>query len=209
VLVISLMMVMVMGCDTQDGIESLPFYAERTFTPDWTAPEALPRDFHRVPDFSLTDQRGEAVTEADMDGNITVVNYFFATCSGICPKLSASMKAVDAAFGEDAALMLLSHSATPDKDTVEALASFAQREGVASGRWHLLTGERSLIYRLGREAYFIEEDLGEERSEDDFIHSENIVLLDGERRLRGVYSGLNPSAVQQLIRDIATLMEEG
>jgi protein SCO1/2 len=187
-------------------VEHLPYFDERTFTPRWLSPDALPAELHRVPAFSLTDQHGAAVTEAVMEGSITVVNYFFATCSGICPKLSASMKAIDAAFAPDAPLVLLSHSATPTADTVEVLADFAQQRGVTSDRWHLLTGDRDLIYHLGRSVYFIEEELGEQRSPEDFLHTENIVLIDHERHLRGVYSGLNTAAVQQLIADIQTLM---
>lgn len=199
------------GCHTPASasrVESLPFFDERTFTPHWLSPDAVPADFHQIRPFSLTNQRGETITESEMDGRISVVNYFFATCSGICPKLSQSMKSVDASFESSADVVLMSHSATPQEDTVSALAAFATREGVASSQWHLLTGDRSLIYELGRDGYFIEEDLGEEKSDDDFLHTENIVLLDRQRRIRGIYNGLNQTSVQQLITDIQTLMAE-
>lgn len=207
---VGLMLAALTGCGVEQSgsrVEHLPYFSERTFTPQWLEPAGVPADFHRVPSFSLTNQRGEAVTEAAMDGRISVVNYFFATCSGICPKLSASMKSIDASFGPQAPLLLLSHSVTPTLDTVSVLADFAGKQGVTSERWHLLTGEREAIYHLGRSVYFVEEDLGEERSPEDFLHTESIVLLDEERRIRGVYSGLNPAAVKQLTLDIQALMD--
>ncbi|MFT5680335.1 MAG: protein SCO1/2 [Myxococcota bacterium] len=206
---IAMLLGTLVGCDSDPGasrVEHLPFYEERTFTPRWLEPDAVPEDFHRVSAFSLTNQRGESITEAVMDDRITVVNYFFATCSGICPKLSASMKSIDEAFGSDAPLVLLSHSVTPTLDTVEVLADFAEKKGVDSDRWHLLTGDRDLIYHLGRSVYFVEEDLGKEKSVEDFLHTESIVLLDEEQRIRGVYNGLNATSVKQLTVDIATLM---
>lgn len=189
-------------------VSSLPYYDSKAFTPHWIAPDDVPADFHRVSDFSLTDQDGQEVTQADMDGKVTVVDYFFTTCSGICPMLTKNMAVVDAAFPEEAELLLLSHSATPEKDTVAVLREYADAKGVDSTRWHLLTGDRSLIYHLGREVYFVEEDMGEEKGEDDFLHTENLVLIDRQRHIRGVYNGLNQASIQQLNVDIQTLLDE-
>lgn len=189
-------------------VATLPFYDSAEFTPRWVAPEALPADFHRIPAFSLSDQHSEVVTEADMDGQITVVNFFFASCTGICPQLSASMKRLDETLPE-AGILLLSHSVTPRTDTPEVLAQFAKNKGLDSDRWHLLTGEQQVIYSLGRSAYFVEEDLGEEKDLTEFLHTENIVLIDGDRHIRGIYNGLNTTSVSQLIADVETLQGEG
>ena len=88
------------------------------------------------------------------------------------------------------------------------LADYAEEQGVASLRWHLLTGDRASIYDLGRSAYFIEEDLGKDKAPDDFLHTENLVLLDGQRRIRGIYNGMNEASVAQLITDASTLLAE-
>ena len=186
-------------------VESLPFYDSAEFTPRWEDPQALPADFHQIPDFALLNQHGETITQADMDGQITVVNFFFASCTGICPQLSQAMKRVDESLPEEG-VVLLSHSVTPQTDTPEVLAQFAKDKGLESDRWHLLTGDQALIYSLGRSAYFVEEDLGEEKDLTEFLHTENLVLLDEDRHIRGIYNGLNATSVGQLITDANTLI---
>ena len=185
---------------------TLPFFDSPEFTPRWIDPEDLPDDFHTIPSFTLYNQRGETVTEAALDGNITVVDFFFTACNGICPRLTQSMARIDAAIDPDADFVLLSHSVTPERDTPEVLQSWAEAKGVRSDRWHLLTGERSTIYALGRSAYFIEESLGLEKNPDDFLHTENMVLLDRSRRIRGVYNGVNKASVSQLTKDAQALL---
>lgn len=105
-------------------------------------------------------------------------------------------------------MLLLSHSITPKIDSVETLKKYAEEKGVISGKWHLVTGNRDEIYALGRSAYFIEEDLGEEKKDSDFIHTENFVLVDYNGHLRGIYNGLNAASVHQLIQDIRVLKKE-
>lgn len=115
------------------------------------------------------------------------------------------MKRVDETLPPEGVL-LLSHSVTPQTDTPEVLAEFAKNKGLNSERWHLLTGEQQVIYSLGRSAYFVEEDLGEEKDLTEFLHTENIVLIDEERHIRGIYNGLNTTSVDQLIADANTLL---
>ncbi len=190
--------------------DALPYYADGDFTPHWFAPEAVPADFHTIPAFSLTDQEGRTVTEADLDGQLTVANFFFTACPGICPMTTANMKRVQDAFADDADVVLVSHSVTPDADSVATLAAFAERTGVLSDRWRLVTGDRDKIYALGKEAYFADDDLGETVAAPDaaFTHTESFYLLDGDRRIRGVYNGMNTAAVTQLIEDIQALQHE-
>lgn len=186
-------------------VATLPYYDARTFTPAWMQPDRVPDDYHRIPEFELLNQRGETVTEAAMDGKITVASFFFTSCGGICPKMTASLKRIDAELaGED--VLLLTHTVMPSTDTVAALRAYTARHDISSERWHFLTGERSMIYALGRRAYFAEEDLGEAAGDDDFLHSENLVLVDGDRHLRGVYNGLDESSVGLLLADVRTLL---
>ena len=189
----------------------LPYYADGDFTPHWFDSRAdVPDDFHAIPAFVLTDQKGRTITEADLDGRITVANFFFTACPGICPMTTANMRRVQEAFSNDAAVVLLSHSVTPDADSVAALQAFAERTEVLADRWHLVTGERAEIYALGKSAYFADDDLGEATPTPDaaFTHTESFYLLDGDRRIRGIYNGMNTAAVSQLIDDVRTLRQE-
>lgn len=209
-----LLVAMSFGCKEKANEGSrtaiLPYYNEGTYTPQWLYPgtEAL-QNFHRIPTFSLTNQEGESFSEQNLEGKIYVADFFFTSCPGICPKMTANMSILQEEYLSDEEVMLISHSVTPELDTVEVLKRYAEEKGVNSKTWHLLTGERSEIYDLGRKQYFVEEDLGLEKDIDDFLHTENFVLVDKNRHIRGIYNGLNKTAIKQLITDIKTLKKEG
>jgi protein SCO1/2 len=190
-------------------VESLPYYREATFTPYWYATDSDSLlGFHRIPSFSLINQLGDTLTEQAFANKIYVADFFFTSCPGICPKMTANMKLVQEAFLKEQEVLLLSHSVTPEYDSVAVLREYATNKGAINNKWHLVTGNREEIYALGREAYFIEEDLGLEKDLDEFLHTENFVLIDKNRRIRGIYNGLNKGAVHQLIADIKTLQQQ-
>ena len=192
-----------------EPVTTLPFYDEATFTPRWLDPASVtPERMHAIGDFSLTNQHGATVTRDDLSGRVYVVNFFFATCAGICRSMNRNMKRIQDAYAGADDVALLSHSVTPDEDTPAVLANYAREFECNEGQWHLLTGSKSEIYALGRESYFIEQDAAKVGSDDAFIHSENFVLVDGNGHLRGIYNGLNRVEVDQLIRDIALLRVE-
>ena len=190
-------------------VENLPYYQEATFTPQWFEPgsDSL-ESFHRIPSFSLINQAGDTITEKSLDDKIYVADFFFTTCPGICPKMTSNMTLIQEAFLEDEEVMLLSHSVTPELDDVEQLRIYGEAKGIQADKWHLLTGNRKTIYDLGRKSYFVEEDLGLKKSDGEFLHTENFVLIDKNRHIRGIYNGLNKAAVNQLIADIKTLKQE-
>ncbi|WP_417602459.1 SCO family protein [Owenweeksia hongkongensis] len=184
----------------------LPYYNEATFTPHWLAKDKDElNDFHQIPEFSLVNQNGEIITKKTLRGKIYVTNFFFTSCPGICPKMTTNMGLIQEAFLHDDDVLLLSHSVTPDFDSVPILKEYAQKKNVESGKWHLLTGDRDQIYSLGRNSYFVEEDLGLEKDNDDFLHTENVILVDQNGYIRGIYNGLNQASMTQLIEDIQTL----
>lgn len=184
----------------------LPYYGDATFTPLWAQGEqTLPEQFHRLPDFSLTNQHGDRVTAGTFAGKVFVANFFFTACPGICRQMNTNMARVQEALADDDGVMLLSHSVTPDVDTPQVLHGYAERFGAIAGKWHMVTGDRDDIYALGRQGYFVEEDQGQPRSKEAFLHSENLIVVDAERRLRGIYDGLNKTDVDRLIRDLKTL----
>ncbi len=191
-------------------VPALPYYNDASFTPHWldNNSEVL-SSFHKIPEFSLIDQEGQVITQQSFEDKIYITDFFFTSCPGICPKMTANMSVLQDVFLEDEEVLLLSHSVTPDKDTVSVLKDYAEAKGVLAKKWHLVTGDRKEIYNLGRQAYFVEEDLGETKTDEDFLHTENFVLIDKNKHIRGIYNGLNKTAIQQLITDLKTLKNEG
>lgn len=173
-------------------IETLPYYSDGNFTPYWFGDQSDSLlGFHKIPPFQLINQWGDTITEKTFENKIYVTDFFFTSCPGICPKLTANLQLVQEAFKDDSSVLLLSHSVTPDYDTVEVLRRYAEKNDIQGRQWHLVTGMRNEIYDLGRNAYFAEENLGVPTGESDFLHTENFILVDKNRNIRGVYNGLN------------------
>lgn len=190
-------------------VERLPYFGDASFTPHWLEDgDPALASFHRISSFSLINQEGDTITEQDFDDKVYIVDFFFTFCPGICPKMTANMSLLQEEFLENDAVLLLSHSVTPDMDSVPALQAYAQEKGILPHKWHLATGDRAEIYRMGRKEYFIEEDLGLEKRDDEFLHTESFVLIDKHRYIRGIYNGINLSSTNQLIADVKTLLEE-
>jgi protein SCO1 len=190
-------------------VASLPYYNEASFTPHWMEPGSSDlANFHTISDFSLMNQEGETITQKTFENKIYITDFFFTYCTGICPKMTANMEVVQEAFLNDLDVLLLSHSVTPEHDSIPVLKFYAETKGVVSGKWHLVTGSVEEIYRLGRADYFVEEDLGIAKDSEDFLHTENFVLIDKNRHIRGIYNGLNRADIDQLIEDIKTLKKE-
>ena len=190
-------------------VDRLPYYQDERFTPVWMDEDDPRLDtFHRVFDFKLMNQDGKEISNRTFDGKIYVTNFFFTTCPGICPKMQANMASLQDEFMDDAEVLFLSHSVTPEYDSVAVLKKYAEAKGVVSGKWHLVTGDQLEIYTLGRKAYYVEEDQGLEMEIDDFLHTENFVLIDRNRFIRGIYNGLNKASLSQLSADIKLLKNE-
>lgn len=165
------------------------------------------RGVHTIKDFTLIDQHADTLQLADLEGKIIVADFFFTTCPTICPKMSALMAQVQDAYRDEPRLILLSHSVTPETDTPQVLADYAEKHGAIYDRWRFLTGDRRQIYDLARKSYFAALDEGD-GGPDDFVHTENFVLVDSQRRLRGFYDGTSEADVDRLIGDVEKLMKE-
>ncbi|MBQ4821890.1 SCO family protein [Aquimarina sp. MMG016] len=211
--ILFLLMICLIACNeskhNQTRVKTLPFYNEATFTPHWILPndEALD-SFHKISPFSLTNQEGEIITEKNFKDKIYVVDFFFTSCPGICPKMTTNMMELQNEFLKDDDVLLLSHSVTPERDSVSVLKQYALNKGILSHKWYLVTGTQQEIYHLGRQEYFVEEDLGLNKEKDEFLHTENFILIDKNRQIRGIYNGLNKTSINQLIADIKTLKKE-
>jgi protein SCO1/2 len=190
-------------------VEYLPYFGDESFTPHWITPgSAEEKSFHKIPDFKLTNQSGATITQNTFDEKIYVVDFFFTSCPGICLKMTNNMSKIQNAFKNDSEVLILSHSVTPNIDSVSTLKTYADKYNVTDNKWHLVTGNKMEIYTLGRDYYFVENDLGEPKGIDDFLHTENFLLIDKNKHIRGIYNGLNRSSIAQLITDIKALKKE-
>lgn len=191
-------------------MDVLPFYHDASFTPHWITTESEALDtFHRIGKFEFINQDGKRITEKMFDQKIYVANFFFTSCPGICPKMTNNMTLIQARFRNDDDVLLLSHSVTPERDSISVLKMYGEQFNIDPEKWHLTTGDRQMIYEMGRNVYFIEEDLGNKRDPDEFLHTENFVLVDQNKFIRGIYNGLSKASVNQLIADIELLQQEG
>lgn len=166
---------------------------------------------HRVGNFSFTNQDGETITQDDVKGKIYVVEYFFTTCKGICPKMNENMTKVYDAFRGNKDVLILSHTVDPKKDTVAAMKEYSLRFDADPKQWMFLTGSKKELYDMARYSYLVTavDDTAQVDIESDFIHTDRFVLIDGDGRVRGApYTGTDPQSVQQLIGDIKELLKE-
>ncbi|MFT3886270.1 MAG: SCO family protein [Flavobacteriales bacterium] len=188
---------------------ALPIYHPSQLDPRLVAKDVRQEQGeHHIKDFHLIDQEGDSVSLATVKGKVLLADFFFTTCGSICPKMSTQMVRVQDAFKDEGRVMLLSHSVTPEQDSVPVLQAYAQRYGVDHARWRLMTGDRKQIYALARTSWFACTDEGD-GGPDDFVHTENFVLADPQGRLRGFYDGTSAKEVDQAIADIRTLLKEG
>jgi protein SCO1 len=187
--------------------DELPIYQPKDINPALVDQAVRNRTDHRVSDFRLVNQLGDTVSRADVGDKIIVANFFFAKCATICPVMNANMSKIHEANKQANDLMLLSHSVTPDIDSVAILYDYAERFNADNSRWWFLTGDKKQIYDLARRSYFAVLDEGDGGLQD-FIHTENIVLIDRLGRLRGYYDGTKGEDIDQIISDIEILRKE-
>jgi protein SCO1/2 len=162
---------------------------------------------HRIADFELIDQTATTVTNANFEDKIYVADFFFTSCPSICPKMTANLKELSEFYKQDEDIMFLSHSVTPVKDSVPVLAVYGQKHGIDSEKWKLVTGPKKHIYELARRSYFAVTTEGD-GGEADFIHTENFILVDKERKIRGFYDGTSKEEMKKLKEDIVILRYE-
>jgi protein SCO1/2 len=188
----------------------LPYFDTPDFTPTWPAKntEAYQK-LHTIPAFKFTDQHCQSNNNKTMLNKIYVADFFFTRCGNICPVMTENMSKVAAAFATDNNVMILSHSVTPELDNVNVLQTYAGRKHITNPNWHLLTGDKQMIYTIARRGYFADDAVGYNKDISQFLHTENFILIDKHGRIRGVYNGTVPFEVENLIRHIKILKQEG
>jgi len=162
------------------------------------------KKYHSIADFSLTNQNGETITQDFYRDKIYVADFFFTTCPTICPVMTENMVYLQSQIVNDKDVLLLSHSVTPDIDSVTQLKKYALEKGVMDNKWNLVTGNKKHIYELARKSYLAVKGDGD-GGPFDMIHTENFILIDKERRIRGTYDGTNKEEMEKLLQDLEIL----
>jgi protein SCO1/2 len=163
--------------------------------------------YHTIADFSFTNQNGKIITQEDYEGKIYVADFFFTTCGSICPKMTTNLAVIQKVIINNPKVMLLSHTVFPETDNVPVLKKYAIKNGVLDNKWNLVTGDKKQIYEMARKSYMAVK-LGKPNELYDMVHTENFVLVDSNRRVRGFYDGTKKEDIQLLIDDINFLCSE-
>jgi|TARA_B100001750_G_C15393167_1_gene538541 protein SCO1/2 len=161
--------------------------------------------YHKISDFKLTNQNGKEITQANYKDKIYVADFFFTTCQDICPVMTKNMYQLQEELKNDNEILLLSHTVIPEVDTVEQLKEYAIENKVDDSKWNLVTGDKKQIYELARKSYLAVEDSN--FNEFDMIHTENFMLIDKEKQIRGFYDGTNSEEINRLFKDIEILKQ--
>ena len=186
--------------------KKLPIYS-----PSMVSDELVEEDlryvkkYHRISDFSLLNQNGNSVTQEDYKNKIYVADFFFTTCPDICPIMTGNMLYLQENL-KDTNVMLASFSVTPKIDTVEVLKEYSTLKGVDDSRWNLMTGDKKQIYDLARKSYLVAKAIPDGKNHG-MIHTENFVLVDRDKRIRGYYDGTNIEDMDKLLDDIQILIK--
>jgi protein SCO1 len=162
------------------------------------------KKYHHIADFSLINQNGKTITQDNYKDKIYVADFFFTTCQTICPIMTKNMHEIQKKIITDNEIMLLSHTVTPEIDTVEQLKRYADEKGVNASKWNLVTGDKKQIYKLARKSYLAVKENGD-GGPFDMIHTENFMLIDKKRQIRGFYDGTDSKEINRLLQDIKVL----
>lgn len=196
------------GCSGNDTAETnstapslvMPVMGEKHFDGKDTV-------YHTIADFSFVNQYGDTFSQESVKDKIYVTNFFFATCQSICPRMNSQLSRVQQAYKDDPELLFISHTINPLHDTVEVLKQYGEKYGAIKGKWHLLTGNKKEIYDLAKNSYLINA-VEDDGTEEGFIHSEYLLLIDKQKRIRNLYDGTDSIQVNKLIEDIKLLKTE-
>lgn len=190
------------------SVKSLPIYSPSMVNSELV--DTLVQDvrkYHRITDFELINQNNQKVTHKDYEGKVYIVDFFFTTCQTICPRMTQNLKYIQDRLPVDSDILLLSHTVIPEYDTPKRLKEYAISHGVDEKRWNLVTASKKVLYDLARKSYLVSKTQGN-AGPYDMIHTENIVLVDQKRRIRGFYDGTKNQDINQLLKDAIWLSSQ-
>ena len=163
----------------------------------------------KVQSFAFNNQDGKAITDRDMGGKVVAVEYFFTTCTGICPRLNNNMKKLYEEFKDENEFLILSHTCDPETDSVGRLKRYADSMQVNTNRWQFLTGRKDSLYFMARESYKIDDPANNPQNiEDDFLHTQFIALVNKKGEITKIYDGLKQSEISEMSKEIKRLLKD-
>ncbi len=195
---IVLIVLNLLSCNVFSNNEILPYYNSQDLTPNWNTKKE-----HRITAFNLVDQNGKNFGSKLLNDKIYIANFFFTTCPGICPKMTKCFKVLQDSISLMNHVELVSFSVMPWIDTVNKLKKYGEENGVNPAKWHLLTGDKSIIYSLGRSSFFA--DNNKLTDSTTFLHTDKMYLIDKNQQIRGVYNATNMDDISRVLTDIKAL----
>ena len=195
---IVLIVLNLLSCNVFSNNEMLPYYNSQDLTPNWNT-----KNEHRITAFNLVDQNGKNFGSNLLNDKIYIANFFFTTCPGICPKMTKCFKVLQDSISIMNDVELVSFSVMPWVDTVNKLKKYGEENGVNPAKWHLLTGDKSIIYSLGRSSFFA--DNNKLTDSTTFLHTDKMYLIDKNQQIRGVYNATNMDDITRVLKDIKAL----
>jgi protein SCO1 len=188
--------------------KGLPYYHTPDFTPQWLSEKSQLDTLHSLSNFEFTNQNNQKITQNSFKGKVHVACFFFTICPSLCPKIMGNMKVVQDSLKNDKNFLIASYSVMPDRDSVSVLRRYASDNQIIDNKWHLMTGDKKQIYEIARKSYFADENIGVQKNKNDFLHTENFILVDKNLHIRGVYNGTLQLEIEQLIKDIRELEKQ-
>ena len=189
-------------------VEILPVYQPSAVSAALVSQEIRhQKKYHTISNFRLTNQNGQTVTQDTYEGKIYVADFFFTTCQTICPIMTSNMVELQDKLANNPDVLLLSHTVMPEIDTVAQLKKYAIQKKVNATQWNLVTGSKQEIYDLARKQYLV----AKENPDDPLglVHTENFVLIDTQKRIRGFYDGTQTQEMDRILHDIGVLQNQG
>lgn len=207
-----LMVLCMLSCKQTNKVtskETLPFYNTADFDAEWiNENDKNYSSIHTIDPFALLNQKGNTITNDSLNGHIYVANFFFTSCTVVCPKMAKNLVILQDTFANNRQIKLVSFSVMPWIDSVQKLNQYAETNNINPAKWHLLTGDKEKIYTLARTSYFAEKGLGLQKNSDEFLHTESMLLVDKRGRIRGIYNATQKPDIERVIDDINVLLEE-
>lgn len=164
---------------------------------------------NEVKEFAFVNQLGDTITNNNVAGKVQVVEFFFTTCTGICPKMNTNMAVIAKDFADEEDFMILSHTVDPEKDSVARLKHYADSMKIDPAKWMMLTGTKEKLYEAARKSYLLDDQHDNtEPMADQFIHTQLFALVDRSGKVRGIYDGLDKKELVKLNEDINLILKE-
>ncbi len=162
---------------------------------------------HQISSFTMMNQDDQIYSSDVLKNKIVIANFFFSACSSVCPKMMSHIKSLQNDFADDTSIAIISFTVDPKRDNSERLYKYASNYNINKKRWNLLTGDKKEIYKLARNSFYLTASDGD-GGDNDFIHSEQVILIDKYKRIRGYYDGTDDKAMEKLQNDIKKLEYE-